>query len=396
MRKLFIYYNFLIVLGFLFFIPGIGMILNQLFDINFNKYYNNPLWGGIEKIDRPRFNLKNFTSHSIQRYYENIFTNTLPLRTLTIRLNNQIYYSFFNKSYSYNNQIIIGKNNQLFELPYINNYCWLNGPPYSKKYLVNWANRLEKLNIFFTKRGKKFIYVITPSKAEYLPAAIPNRFHCNKKGISPHVETLEMLLSNRGVPYVSGPHLMVEATKKYKTSMFPQGGTHWNYLAGGITANTIIKTINQLGPPTLIPLSFDYILDKNPEGTDTDLTNLLNLFKPNKHYVVPKLNFKPSPSINPVTLAIIGDSFTDQYLDAFVKGGTFEKIFFYRYFKYSKTEYTKNSTPIEKKVNLDSAQVLDSILSADVVLLEENTYNTISEHATLFYKLMDKLVLNST
>ncbi|MDQ8039824.1 MAG: hypothetical protein REH83_05390, partial [Rickettsiella sp.] len=192
--------------------------------------------------------------------------------------------------------------------------------------------------------------------------------------------------------YISGPHLMIEATKRYKTSMFPRGGTHWNYLAGGITANAIIHVINQLGMPNLKTLTFKYAL-KNPEGTDVDLTELLNLFNPNKNYLAPKLEFKSSTT-SPTSLAIVGDSFSDQILDAFLKGDTFSKIDFYRYFKFSKTEYKRNSNPLVEDVNINSDHVLDSILAADVIILEENTLNTMSEHGILFYNLMEKLVLN--
>ena len=377
----------------LIFLPGTAFLLNKLFDFNLNDYYNKQLWGIVENLHKPQINIKNLISHDIQKYYEQLFTNNLPLRTLTIRLSNQIYYSLFKKSYSYNNQIVIGKNKQLYELAYINNYCGLNNPPFDEVYLLNWANILKELNDFFIRKGKKFIYVITPSKAEYLPSDIPNRFHCDKHGISPHVKTLEAFLSERGIHYISGPHLMIQATKEYKTSMFPRGGTHWNYLAGGVAANAIIQTINQLGIPTLKPLTFNYKL-KKPEGTDVDLTELLNLFKANKKYLVPKLDFKLSP-INSISLAIVGDSFSDQFLDAFLKSDTFSKIDFYRYFKFSKTEYKKNSDPLVEDVNINSAHVLDSILAADVVILEENTLNTMSEHGLLFHNLMKKLALNN-
>ncbi|MDQ8039825.1 MAG: hypothetical protein REH83_05395, partial [Rickettsiella sp.] len=184
MRKLFFYYNFIIFIFFLIYFPITAFLLNKIFDFNFNDYYNKQLWGIVENLHEPSLNIKNFISHDIQKYYEQLFTTNLPLRTLTIRLSNQIYYSFFKKSYSYNNQIVIGKNTQLYEFAYINNYCWLNGPPFDQAYLFNWANKLKELNDFFIQKGKKFIYIITPSKAEYLPKDIPNRFHCNKHGIS--------------------------------------------------------------------------------------------------------------------------------------------------------------------------------------------------------------------
>jgi alginate O-acetyltransferase complex protein AlgJ len=391
MRKIFFHYPFIILLFILIFFPVTLLALHNIFNFKWDFAFTNNLLGYVENIDTPPFDIKNFTTHNVQKYYEQTFTDNLPLRSLIIRLNNQIYYLLFKKSYSYNNQIIIGNDKQLYEFAFINSYCTPNGPLYDEAYLVIWANKLKQINDFFTKNGKKFIYIITPSKAEYLPSAIPKRFHCNKHGISPHVKILEILLKERGVHYINGPELMVEATKKYKTSMFPKGGTHWNYLAGAIAANSIIEMIDQLGPPVLNSLSFDYKLSKNSEGTDSDLLNLLNLFKENKNYFVPRLTFRPSPPTNQdIKLAIIGDSFSHQILDALVKSNLFSKILFYKYFKIS-FEYNKNKDPTIEIINKNTPHILDSILSADIVVLEENTIITMSDQSKILYELMNKL-----
>ncbi|MCZ6908355.1 MAG: hypothetical protein O7C59_10925 [Rickettsia endosymbiont of Ixodes persulcatus] len=394
MKNIFFRYNFLLFLLLLLFSPITILLLNKLFYLKLGLQ-SSKLSGVVKTIEKPDFGIKNFTSHTLQKYYEQYFIDNLPIRAIFIRLNNQIYYSLFKKSY--NNQIIVGENGQLFELAYIYNYCSLDGPPFDKQFLINWANKIRILNDYFINKGRKFIYIITPSKAEYLAEAIPKRFHCNPHGISPHIKFLEELLRKNGIPYISGPRLMLEATNKYKTSMFPKGGTHWNYLAGGIAANEIIKKINQLGPPSLNPLLFDYQLSKTPEGTDSDLLALLNLFKPNKNYFVPILNFKPTPAINPApTLAIIGDSFSHQYLDAFIKGDSFSKIYFYQYFRY-KFEHDKNNILSVKNVDMASESIptLNTILLSDIVILEENTLNIMSSHGIILYDLMDKLVLNN-
>ncbi|MFZ0219852.1 MAG: hypothetical protein WAL30_06570 [Candidatus Aquirickettsiella sp.] len=395
MKKLFFDYNFIIFLFLLIFSPFLILIMNFIFYPNFNFLFNKNLSGVVENINKPPLNLKNIKSHSIQKYYEQLFIKKLPLRSLTIRLNNQIYYSFFNKSYSNNNQIVIGNDNQLLELPYIKNYCQIDVPKITKEYVIAWADKIKKLNDFFISKGKKFIYLIVPSKVEYLPSSIPARFRCKPHGISPQVRLLETLLTERGIPYVNGPQLMIESTKNYKISMFPKGGTHWNYLAGAITANFILETVNQSNSAIFNPLSFNYKLTSNPEGTDVDLFSLLNLLNTNVNYLVPKLTFKRSlPIKSELKLAVIGDSFATQFINAFLKSEVFSEIFYDSYFTFNLT-YKKNSWPTLNKINKESSHALDDIMSSDIVILEENTANTMSNYSMTLYNLMNKLAFNS-
>jgi hypothetical protein len=187
--------------------------------------------------------------------------------------------------------------------------------------------------------------------------------------------------------------IMQDATKKYNSSMFAKGGTHWNFLAGAITANLIIEKLNLLNSTKLNLIEFNYKLVKNPNIYDIDLLNLLNLFK-KPTFFSPELTFKPSLTPTNIKLTFIGDSFSDQPINALVKSNIFSKILFYRYFNFSKTEYKSNNQPMIEKVNIDAKDLLDPILSSDVIILEENIATLMSAHANLFYEKMQHSVFN--
>ncbi len=351
------------------------------------------LKGFIKEIKTPTLDLAHFKSHDVQKYVEEKLTIQLPLRSFLIRLNNQIYYSLFKRSHSNLAKIVVGKSNQLFEMVYINSYCGFVDTAFSDPVkLIDWANKIKILSDFFEKQGKTFVYVITPSKAEYVPEAIPTRFHCKIQGTAPHVKTIERLLTERKIRYVNGSDLMFALTEKHGVPMFPKGGSHWNMLAASEEANALIATINGSGHVRLNPIQFDYQLQHDALGDDRELMGLLNVLKPNYHYIVPEITFKKIKSPSPLKAAFVGGSFLEKIVNILAENQILSKISFYRYFMEKQTDYVAGQKPIKYPVDLNSPKSLAAILAADVIVFEENSELTVSFHGKLFFEAMKKFV----
>lgn len=396
MRKLLLRHNLLIVLVIMLLLPG-ALALFIAFSHNPHLIFkwmtpDHKLNGMTTEITPPSFNLLQIKSHNVQNYVEKKITNKLPLRSLFIRINNQIYYSLFKKSYSEHGQVIIGKSNQLIIKGDIDAYCANQTRNITE--LTEWADKLSTLDTFFKKRNQLFIYVITPSKAEYMPDMIPDRFHCKKNGITPHLQKMEQLLTERHILYVNGATLMAEGMKQYNAPMFPRGGIHWNALGASIGVNATIKTINQAQHTSIKPALFNYTLSYKPKGIDRDILNLLNLARPDDNYPVPMVNFTPALSSNhPALVACIGGSFLRQMVDIFLENKIFPKISYYRYFKLEKINFEENKKTIAQDVDLSSANTFSEILAANIVILEENSALTVSNHGQLFYTMMKKFYI---
>ncbi len=355
------------------------------------------LGGKTQPLTTPVFDLAHIKSHAVQKYVEEWLPRHLPLYSLFIRLNNQIYYSIFKKSYADNSRLIVGKSNQLFEMIYINSYCnRLDMPFRHKENLREWANKLKIISDFFEKQGKTFVFVITPSKAEYMPEAIPHRWHCQDAGLSAHIKEMEKLLTERKIRFVNGSTLMKQATQQYQLAMFPRGGIHWNMLGASIETNAIIDVINRDGHIHLQPLHFDYTMQNEAHGQDKDLMWLLNLLRPDYHYPVPKVIYKNSPiTAQHLSAALIGGSFLEKIVDIFTENKTFSKLSYYRYFKLDRTEYTPGKPSIKNEIQVESGKDLAPILTADVVILEENAAGSITQHAELFYNVMNQFAFSN-
>lgn len=349
-----------------------------------------------EVLTYPGLKVRQFKDHKLQKYIETLVEMNCKGRNHFIGINNQIYYSLFKRSFSLQSAIVIGKNKQLLSLGHIITYCQLHDAVIkSQEQLSTRANQIKKLSDFFEKRGKTFIYVATPAKAEHMHEAIPDRFHCQSTGLNVNLAAFEKLLAERKIPYVNGSSLTFDATKKYGIPMFPQGGIHWNWLAATITANAIIDAINQNGRLSLTPIRFEYTMEK-PSATDSDMDflGLLRLLKPDANFTVPKMNFINVFARNkPTKMAIIGGSFNTYLIEVFLKNKTVAKIDFYFYLKTHKIYTSADKKLISKPVDLSSTTLLDPILSADVVILEENSEYTVSDYGKLLYDLMKKAKL---
>lgn len=321
-------HNFLLLLLVFTFIPGLLFLSAMLFGIEKLPKRIRPshhLTGITSQLEKPQFNLAQLKSHEIQKYLEDFFSSRLPLRSTLIRLNNQIFYSLFNKSYSNTPCLVVGKHKQLFEQPYIAAYCGFEGPAlYTTQQLQEWANTIKRLDNYYRKQGKMFIYVISPSKAEYMPETIPTRFHCTTRGVSKAVNVLTQLLNDRHVRYINGPELMVAGTKKYGIPMFGPGGTHWNDLGATIAVNQIIDKMNTP------PLHFTFQLKKPKlDAVDCDLLNLSNLLFPSRNYLVPEISYT-SPCKNRQTkkISMIGGSFSITLFNILKKTNSLRKSIF--------------------------------------------------------------------
>lgn len=389
MRKLFFRYNLIWVVFLMLLLPGLFGILAIFFGEHAVPTVLRPgyrLIGVTQDTPPIPFDFAHFKSHDVQKFSENWLANHLPLRSFFIRMNNQIYYSLFKKSYSENGKLIIGKSQQLLVDNYIVAYC---GPGRTSTQLAQWAKKLKLLSDFFQQQGKTFIYVMTPSKAEYYPQAIPDRYRCHKVGVSTYVKNLARLLDMNKIAYVNGSDLMLTASKQYGVAMFPQGGIHWNKLGASVAANAIIDRINHAGDIHLNPLRFNYVMTKKPNGSDSDLLSLLNVMHPNSRYDVPKIKFDHVPSSSkPIMTAMIGSSFSTLLMDIFLESKTFQKISFYRYFKLDRTDYEENKIPTIHPVDVNLADAMTSILSNDVIILEENAEVTVSGHGQLLFDAM--------
>ena len=163
--------------------------------------------------------------------------------------------------------------------------------------------------------GKPFVYVITPSKVAQYPQFIPDGYKCpagyadkgsKLDGVGRRADPSRGALRGRRVAVAGRP-------REYGIDMFPRGGIHWNKLAAALATQDVIAAVDaQHASPPLMPFTFTWTISYNPDATDRDLLDIMNLPHPDRHYPVPELSYQsaePPGGCKPLKITEVGGSF---------------------------------------------------------------------------------------
>ena len=382
-------------LAIIFAVLGAGLVLGTLvitrplFRLYLSAHDAPPLAGMQIHQARPRFSLKGVMDGSFQKSSELLLEDVFPLRAAIVRATNQVYYSLFARSYMAHNEDIIGKRRYLYEMGYLQRYCNTMHDKYTQEEFDQWAKNIESLGDFFAKRGQTFLYVVTPSKAAYYPEYIPQWIDCNPQPPRPDYLLAAAALPRTHVPYIDLSKLVIDGKGKYPLPLFNRGGTHWSMLAVALSAREIVAKISAQGKWQLPEVRFTYTIDNHPDGVDTDLLDVLNLWSPNRNYPTARITYTQTAASKPRAprIAIIGGSFMDQMHEALVETKMFNSLDYYNYLVMYHVHHPSQglSSPPPSPY---TAAYYRELLDADIVILEENESNLKSQHVRVLGEVL--------
>lgn len=307
-----------------------------------------------------------------------------PLFPISVRAKNQWLYSLFGVSGAAN--ILVGREDQLFETVYIDEFCRRGSAPALSR-IDAWANRLRVIEDAVETRGMSFIYLITPSKAaryhRYLPAsrACPSV----SRGASDKLSPFGAALDARRVAHIDGASLMTAQMNNYPIDLFPRGGTHWNLLGAALALRELTHALEAAGKGSPIGrFEFDWREAPQALGTDRDLLDLLNLLAPDAHYptaIVTGRGKAESCARAPRLLAL-GGSFLQEIIVVLAQAPCPPDIDYWFYARMESGDHKRiryrhapGDVTIGEPMPDDPAELRESLARADVVLLEENEQN---------------------
>ncbi|HKM64237.1 MAG TPA: hypothetical protein VJY39_17280 [Acidisphaera sp.] len=285
-----------------------------------------------------------------------------------VRWKHQIYYSLLGLSGVSN--ILVGKDRELIETAYSNEYC-RRDPDEMRKAALPWAERIRTLQDEVQARGQMFLYVVTPSKValhpEYLPSGwpCPGRAHGAEK-----MEIYRQALRAAGVRFVDGPALMRAALGHYTLDLYPRGGIHWNMIGAALAGQEVVTALNAQGA-NLSPFTFTVGTTYDAIDWDQDLYEILNLVIKDP-YPVPALTYQSQTDgpCHPNRIAEVAGSFIFQINEALEHTACPPDVRPYFYWK-NLTTRAPNGFLRRQPENPEQrrADILDW---ANIVILEEN------------------------
>ena len=333
----------------------------------------SPPLAGVTLPEKPRGSWDAVLHGSYQASYARLIGTRMPLYANAVRLRNQVEYSLFGVSAI--PALAVGPGPTLFELAYSEEYCardiaaWRPGAE-------RWAAKIREMQDIEQRRGRAFLYVLTPSKVAQYPGIMPPGYTCPARP-SDRVDMVPAwlaILQAAGVHVADTTAVMSAAHGAYPFNMYPRGGSHWNDVGAALSEQAVMTQLDHLSPKGgFAPFQFTWHMTPVPTGIDVDIANLMNLIRPFPSDPVPVVDVQPAPAPDPcpgTKLAIVGGSFSHAMLEFLQRSTCNPSAVEYEYWR----AYTLHWGPkgAELVIGVDPARRDADILAADVLVYEEN------------------------
>lgn len=280
-------------------------LIVPLLQLNFSFMHEAKLEGAFVHKTKPAFNWKDWFSGKYHMNEEEYLNESFGFRNSLVRVNNQLAFSFFDKANAEN--IVVGKNNYLFQLPSINAYFGLNF--LGKERIEARMNQLKFISDTLTKLNKNLILIFGTGKGSFFPEYIPEKFH-TEKGIT-NFEYQSEITQKLGLNYIDFNRYFIDFKNNSPYPLFPQYGIHWSRYGGYLVADSLIKYIESLRKIDLPGIILDTIEMRRPENEDYDIAGGMNLLFRLKSFEMayPKFHYESDSGKTKPAVLVIGDSF---------------------------------------------------------------------------------------
>ena len=299
----------------------------------------------------------------------------LPLHPAAVRLRNQVEYSIF--GFSPIPAVLVGPDGTMVERVYAEEYCSRNVARW-RPGAEAWAAGIRQMQDVQARRGKAFLYVLTPSKVAMYPTSLPPAFTCpsaaaDRAGLVP---AWVAMLQAAGIHMVDTTAALHAAAGAYPFAMFPAGGTHWNAVGEAVAQQAVLAGLDRALPGRgLVAPPFTWTMRPHPvrDSDDVDLARLMNLFVPAANGPVPMVTLRPvaaPDTCQPPRIAIVGGSFSHATLKALHALPCPVRATEYEYWHTYTLEWGDDG--LDKALGVIEARRNADVLDADIVVYEEN------------------------
>lgn len=332
---------------------------------NGKEYFQ--LSGVTEAAEFPHLTLKGTFDGSFQEAAATYYSEHLPGRELMIKLRNQAVFSLFGKSP--NKNIVIGKENVLFELEYVLKYEKFYAPV-TKEFAEDLCTKLTFIQKLLAAKGKEMYIFITPSKVRYYEQYIPDRYvrSCRFPDNLGNYEVFSEVLKQYhlqvydSIPYINTLTGTADFPLFYKT------GTHWSWILGTAVTRDFLGFLNKNSQYSFPNLEMDYSPIPEPLPPDADIFNSLNLLIPpyDTYYgirLVPEPQSGDAPG-----LFCRGGSFMGQTIGSLINNNYFSTDTYIENTEVSRNRFSETSV-FSDYSELDLQKDFDQ---ADIIIFEVN------------------------
>lgn len=318
------------------------------------------LHGSESQALRPTWSAKAYFSGQYQDSFANFVSAKLPLRSYAIKSHNQILFSAF--KFTTAAQVIVGKENYLYETPYLNA---MNGNSYiGDNEIIKRSLKLQKIQKALAQQNKKLLVLFAPGKASYFPENIPNDFQ--KIAYKNNHQELIKAFQKDQISHIDFLSYFNKLRANSKFPLYGKYGIHWSQYGMSIAMDSVLKKVEQEFNKKFASKEKIKIeqLDEY-RFTDNDVELALNLCfdLPKEQMAYRSFEWKENTSTFKPIVLVVADSYWWLVHNNYIS----KKIFNDYHFLY----YNKSIYNFDQQLNIEITPQLISeyVNSSDLIIL---------------------------
>ena len=236
-----------------------------------------PLFGSIVPTAKDSLTLEAWFDGTYQENRNKYINEQFGFRNTAVRLHNQIAFSLFRKAKA--NGVIIGKEDYLYEIKYINAYR--GAEEINQSELDSNLFMLKAIQSKLKEKGVELIVIINPGKASFYPEFIPDEFPIvsNRSYYSEYQKGLQ----SQGIQHIDFGKWFREMKGKTPAPLFPKTGIHWSQYGATLAADSLVNYCMKLFGKDMNEFGWnknDLPLSTTMESVDDDIGLGMNLYSP--------------------------------------------------------------------------------------------------------------------
>ncbi|WP_404820253.1 alginate O-acetyltransferase AlgX-related protein [Lacrimispora sp. HJ-01] len=347
------------------------------------------LSGVVVQNERPKREITTIMNGEFQTQYSNWFSDNFPFRTYLVKAYDQI---LFNTG-SVVNGIKAGKDGNLFGENFTNQS--LVGT-LDEEQVKNYAENLKLIQEELEARGKVFVYLITPSKAEIFPEDLPWNYKAAYNCLNETANIRRTLIKDFdecNINYLDFTKLTLQLKNNGDYPVFYRTGIHWSQYA---TSQALMEMLNFIEDKSSIDIphiNLSYQKIENAEWDEQDYLKLLNLYYSNyeEDYYTANIELNEN-NIELKRAFAMSTSFSHSLVNLFQKSNMpFSYLWRSQYTQFQDKLYLEgNHTKWEGSipgVAIDDMNFDDIVNQSDIIYIENNACELPQSHIDFVHYL---------
>ncbi|MDD2571330.1 MAG: hypothetical protein PHV14_05035 [Bacteroidales bacterium] len=338
----------------------LGIIMIPALQMVTGLVHERKLYGAYYEQEWPEFKVKEWLDFTYQPKLHRYLEQNYGFRASFIRLYNQIDFSLYKKNNA--SGVVYGKEGYLYEE-------WFISAHYGRDYIGDEAittmtRRLTRLRKTLKEQGTELIIALTPSKADYWPEYIPDRYH-QEKSLT-NYEAMARSFQENGLPTIDYNRLFMEQKEQARYDLFPKTGTHWSHYGSRVALDTLVDFVSQVMQRPMPDVELQpTVPTRKLLSPDDDMERLMNLAFKTKHVETgyPEILYKGADTLDLPRVIVIADSFFWNMFNLALNGKAFKEVKYWYYFNSVYPDSFKTPTTV------NDLNLKEEVLNADLILI---------------------------